>query len=166
MLLDPTTPYLEYMKKERKKQIIANLKQVIDYCKKACILIDDNKIKNKAVPDYQVNCSLEIKLTRSPLNSTLFYYEPKDNDNHKRKMLVGMLYEGVDGRESEAYELEHSSVSRFGYQFDHNLKNFESLWGKAHSFLKIHKTNKTDLSLTLTDEIRKVFYEKDIHKAW
>lgn len=133
LLVNPYSTYLEKMDPNGQEDIKANLRKVFKYCSKIEKL-DRQENSDGLLSFYRGSC-LEIKLTTWPLNTTLFYYEPQNRG--KRKMLLGMLYNGINGRDSEAYEMEQSTVQPFLDLFDHNKRNFDTTWQAAHQFLVI-----------------------------
>lgn len=136
LLLDPYSAYLEEMDEDGQEVIKKNLKKVYKYCSNVKNPDSNNKDKNiGGLTHFFSGSSLEIKLTKWPLNSTLFYWETSNKD--ECKMLIGRLYNKMSGRKSEAYEMELPTNKLYIGEFFNNLSNFEGTWDAAYKFLKI-----------------------------
>ena len=166
LLLSPDSCYSNAanLDPKNKDDILGNLNMVYDYCQKIINVIKNNQIKISPkdklfISAIQNTSLLEIRLTKLPLNSTLFYYHDESSNG---RILAGPLYNGITGLISEAYVISESSMHRI---FHNHISNFDKTWCQEESstFLRI-KHNNSHSSLELTPHL--AMNKQDISFTW
>ncbi|NQU20753.1 MAG: hypothetical protein HQ567_05670 [Candidatus Nealsonbacteria bacterium] len=142
LLLSPCADLTHTGAEDRDREVIMkNLGQIWEFCIKSEEKHSSPNKKEQGMTWLGKNSSIEVRVTTWPLNSTLFCCANRGSD---ADMLIGRLYNGVVGSESEAYMLRESdSIPNSKWVWRNNLKNFDATWEAATVIVRISRLGET-----------------------